>query len=182
MGYEVFVDKIVTKTGEKPTDEVLKGKKLVGLYFSAGWCGPCKRFTPAVSEMYDKAQKDDPSSFEVLFLSACNDRDQFTDYYAKMPWPAVPYELSQGSHSKRGVGFVRKAKREAGMQQGELGTKFDIQSVPRLVLLDGATGSVLSEKAHETIPAVGDKPESYEWASMSGNSDAEKVWKKLTGQ
>jgi thiol-disulfide isomerase/thioredoxin len=27
-------------------DEPLAKKKLIALYFSAGWCGPCRRFTP----------------------------------------------------------------------------------------------------------------------------------------
>jgi thiol-disulfide isomerase/thioredoxin len=26
--------------------------RLVGLYFSAGWCGPCRRFTPALQKVY----------------------------------------------------------------------------------------------------------------------------------
>ena len=45
--------KLVTKDGERSTAEVLEGKKLVALYFSAHWCGPCRKFTPLLSVCYE---------------------------------------------------------------------------------------------------------------------------------
>lgn len=173
--YSLFGEKVITKDGDKPTKDVVKGKKLVGLYFSAGWCGPCKRFTPKLAELYNR--RGSPDDFEVIFLSACNDKDMFQDYYSHMPWPAVSYETSQGSMESQGVGFVRKAKREAGMQQGVLGKKFDIQFVPRLVLLDGSDGSVIAEEAMKDADNGG-----YEWLQADGTSEGAKVWQSLSGQ
>jgi thiol-disulfide isomerase/thioredoxin len=44
----------------KPTAEVLAGKKFVALYFSASWCGPCKKFTPFFTVTYeDLGDKDE---------------------------------------------------------------------------------------------------------------------------
>ena len=34
---------------EKSTIDALSGKEVVGLYFSAHWCPPCKQFTPELA-------------------------------------------------------------------------------------------------------------------------------------
>ena len=47
----------------------LNGKDVVGLYFSAHWCPPCRGFTPklafAYAEMISLGK-----SFEIVFLSS----------------------------------------------------------------------------------------------------------------
>jgi len=177
--YAALGQKVLTADGEVPTEQVVKGKKVVGLYFSGMWCGPCKRFTPVLSELYRGAKAADPSSFECVFLSACNDTDQFNEYRSHMPWPAIPYEASQGTPEKQGAGFVRKAKRETGYKQGVFGEKFSVASVPRLVLIDGETGEVLTDKAHETTPGENGAPESYDWYDGSGNTAADKAWRSI---
>ena len=48
-----------TKQGQKPTNEVLAGKDVVALYFSAHWCPPCKAFTPKLRAAYDMANEDE---------------------------------------------------------------------------------------------------------------------------
>ena len=54
---KLFGEKLLVKEGpkivEKPTDEALAGRKFVALYFSAHWCGPCKRFTPLLGVWYE---------------------------------------------------------------------------------------------------------------------------------
>ena len=47
-------DKLETKQGQKPTNEVLAGKEVIGLYFSAHWCPPCRGFTPQLGKFYDQ--------------------------------------------------------------------------------------------------------------------------------
>ena len=34
-------------------DSALADKKLIGFYFSAHWCPPCRLFTPVLAEFYN---------------------------------------------------------------------------------------------------------------------------------
>ena len=45
----------------------LRGK-IVGLYFSAAWCPPCRAFTPILAEKYDELISEG-NNFEIIFLS-----------------------------------------------------------------------------------------------------------------
>merc|ERR1719195_2504474 len=40
--------------GETTFDESIAGADLVGFYFSAHWCGPCRAFTPKLKAAYEK--------------------------------------------------------------------------------------------------------------------------------
>ena len=80
-------------------DEALEEKKLIGLYFSAHWCAPCRKFTPQLVQFYNRAAAQHPE-FEIIFVSA--DRTPFAmETYMRdtqMPWPAIDYAklASQG--------------------------------------------------------------------------------------
>jgi thiol-disulfide isomerase/thioredoxin len=172
--HSIFGSTLLTKAGPKPTADVVANKKLIGLYFSASWCGPCKRFTPELVNIYE-ARKKTAADFEIIWLSACDTAPEMDAYYAdNLPdWPAVPFQVSQGDDETRGVGFVRKKKRQAGLQQGVLGARFDVQFVPRLTLLDAETGDTILESAHDDtafVPAVD-----------TGKPDLERVWAEIAG-
>ena len=72
-----------------PLDEKLAGK-VVALYFSASWCGPCQQFTPQLATLYAQAQAA-KLAFEVVFVSADRDEASFKGYLNHMPWCAVPF-------------------------------------------------------------------------------------------
>lgn len=80
--------KLVNAKGEEVSKESLKGK-IVGLYFSAHWCGPCRSFTPLLVALRD-AHADE---FEVVFVSSDRNAEAMKEYMtgAKMQWPAVPF-------------------------------------------------------------------------------------------
>jgi nucleoredoxin len=105
-------------------DEAFEKKKLIALYFSAHWCGPCRKFTPQLVEYYNRVAPQHPE-LEIVFVS--NDRSQFAfETYVKeaqMPWPAIDF---QKVASKTGI------------------SKFAGDGIPDLVLLD-ASGKVLSD-------------------------------------
>jgi thiol-disulfide isomerase/thioredoxin len=64
--------------GAKHTKTLLKDKDLVGLYFSASWCPPCKTFSPLLREFYNAAAKD--GKLEIVYISSDRDVESFKEY------------------------------------------------------------------------------------------------------
>ncbi len=104
-------------------DEPLEKKKLIAFYFSAHWCGPCRKFTPQLVEYYNRVAAQHPE-FEIIFVS--NDRSTFGfETYlkdAQMPWPAIDFQKVRGKDAI---------------------VKYAGASIPDLELVD-ETGKVLS--------------------------------------
>ena len=85
-------------------------------------------------------------SFEIVFVSSDRDEESFQEYYGEMPWSALPFE--------------RKGTKEA------LSDKFGVRGIPFLVLLDGATGKVISTDGRSII--MGDRSGSkFPWKGSS---------------
>lgn len=105
-------------------DQTLANKKLIALYFSAFWCGPCRKFTPQLVEYYDRVKAQHPE-FEILFVSSDRSLSAMETYMRemKMPWPAIDFGKPAGKES--------------------LG-KYSGTGIPCLVLVN-ARGEVLSD-------------------------------------
>jgi nucleoredoxin len=73
-------------------DEELAPKQIYGLYFSAHWCVPCRKFTPQLVAYYNQIARDHPE-FEIIFVSADKSADGMANYMREsgMPWPAIEY-------------------------------------------------------------------------------------------
>uniref|UniRef100_A0AAZ3PQT5 Thioredoxin domain-containing protein n=1 Tax=Oncorhynchus tshawytscha TaxID=74940 RepID=A0AAZ3PQT5_ONCTS len=57
---EVFVGKtLLNKEGDLIDPEETLRNKVVGIYFSAGWCPPCRDFTPSLCDFYTELSSDD---------------------------------------------------------------------------------------------------------------------------
>jgi nucleoredoxin len=123
----LFGETLLTKDGEKPVAEVLKGK-YVGIYFSAHWCPPCRGFTPKLAVSYDEYLK--AKDLEIVFVSSDKDEKAFEEYYAEQPWVALPYS--------------NKEKKES------LNKKFKVQGIPTFIILD-QEGAVVTPDARESV-------------------------------
>ncbi|KAF8408257.1 hypothetical protein HHK36_007406 [Tetracentron sinense] len=115
-------DFLVKNNGDQVKIDNLSGK-IIGLYFSASWCGPCLRFTPNLVDVY--AELIPKGDFEVIFVSLDKNEEAFNGYFSKMPWLAIPFSDSETKDHLKEV--------------------FKINGIPHLVILD-ADGKVLTDE------------------------------------
>eukprot|EP01018_Ginkgo_biloba_P027556 Gb_30883 [translate_table: standard] len=106
-------DFFIRNNGEKVKVEELEGK-VVGLYFSAHWCRPCRSFTPVLSDIYTKLLE--KVGFEIIFISADVHEESFAEYHSIMPWLALPFSDAE--------------------TRDKLDEKFQVSGIPTLVILD----------------------------------------------
>merc|ERR1712079_281028 len=112
----LFGSSLLTKGGRKQTEDVLLGKRIVCLYFSAHWCRACRKFTMLLSDKYDAMEA---AGGEVIFLSSDKNQAGFDEYYGQMPWAAVHYD------------------RMRDLMRDSLARRYGVRGIlPALVLLD----------------------------------------------
>ena len=131
-----MIDESTAQVQSHLTTDALRGKKVIGVYFSADWCGPCRKFTPELVAFYDKmnsrrGKKDD---FEIVWVSRCRDVNSYGQYFTHMGgWYALPPEEAMGARGAM------------------LSEKYKVKGIPTLVLLDDM-GSVITRDARNLIP------------------------------
>jgi nucleoredoxin len=105
-------------------DAEFEKKKVIALYRSAHWCGPCRQFTPKLVAYYNRVAAAHPE-FEVLFVSDDKSASAMEGYMREdqMPWPALSYAKVAGNQSL---------------------TKYFGDSIPCLVVVD-ANGKIISD-------------------------------------
>ena len=118
------------KSNQVDLARALNGNEVVGIYFSAHWCGPCRHFTPILSRLYNEL-KALGKSFEIVFVSSDRNDDAFHEYFKEMPWLAIP--------------FAEQVLRD------KLEDIFECRGIPKLVLLDGKNGEVISLEGKSKI-------------------------------
>jgi len=108
--------KLQGKDGAVTPVSALAEKQVVGLYFSAHWCPPCRGFTPKLAATYNAMKAAGRDDFEFVFVSSDKDEDSFNEYAGTMPWLSLP--------------FSRRKEKEA------LSSLFGVNGIPTLVTLD----------------------------------------------
>lgn len=81
---------VVNKSGEKVDIATSCEGKVVGIYFSAHWCPPCRGFTPVLAEFYNTHHE--AKNFEIVFVSSDRDTESFNGYFGEMPWLALSFD------------------------------------------------------------------------------------------
>ena len=88
------LDLIRLRSGDpiRADETALANKKLIAFYFSAEWCGPCRKFTPQLVDYYKRVSPEHPE-FEIVFFSS--DKSQYAmEKYMRdenMPWLAIDF-------------------------------------------------------------------------------------------
>ena len=132
-----FGPSLVDAKGKKvETAKALKGVKLIGIYFSAHWCPPCRQFTPLLVNFYNECKKN-KKSFQIVFVSFDNTENDMSKYMteANMPWLAVPY----GSNFRE-----------------QLAKEYNVNGIPTLIVID-QNGKVVSTNARGEVTSKGAK-------------------------
>jgi len=117
-----------TEGDTESLEDVKERTKVIGLYFSAHWCPPCRSFTPTLVGAYKEHLK--AKGLEIIFVSSDRDQASFLEYYSTMPWLAIPN------------GDKRKDK---------LSKKFGVQGIPMLVLFDAQTGETITTEGRGAV-------------------------------
>mmetsp|Transcript_33001 Transcript_33001/g.24301 ORF Transcript_33001/g.24301 Transcript_33001/m.24301 type:complete len:143 (-) Transcript_33001:40-468(-) len=123
---------ITTKKGTTTAAEAFKDVKLVLVYFSMHNCPPCRAFTPLLADIYNEMNESEPT-FEVVFCSGDKTQEQYNEYYAEMPWIALP----------KGDERVKT-----------LAQMFQVKGVPRLIVMK-PDGTVVNDDAVEKVKKEG---------------------------
>ncbi|KAK8803548.1 hypothetical protein WA158_001242 [Blastocystis sp. Blastoise] len=140
MNKKILSKMVLTKGEDMSMSEVIHNK-YYGLYFSAHWCGPCKKFTPLLKKRYNKMKKisDD---FEVIFCSLDKNQKEFDEYYEMMPWKAFPFESKTGE---------------------DLSKSYRVEFLPTLILFN-PQGEIISQNAVKEFEDMNHK---FPWESQN---------------
>ena len=143
---ELVGPELINAAGEKVPSSSLAGK-VVGLYFSAEWCPPCKAFTPELVKLRDSAA----DKFEVVFVSSDRSPEAQQKYMKdyKMNWLAVPHD---------------SPLRE------QLQQKYDIQGIPSLVIIDDQ-GNLITNEGRSEMSDADPAGALSKWISAAGKAN-----------
>ena len=122
----LFPAKLLDSDGKEVSSKVLNNK-IIGIYFSAQWCPPCRHFTPSLVEFRDKNKQD----FEVVFVSSdrsAKDQLAYMKKY-KMKWYTIPH----GSDAAK-----------------NLSKKYEVRGIPSLVIVD-AKGETITKNGRGDV-------------------------------
>jgi len=117
-GESLFPSKLLDNKGKEVSSSVL-GDKIVGIYFSAQWCPPCRHFTPTLVNFRNSNNKD----FEVVFVSSdrsSGDQLKYMDKYG-MKWYTLPHGSKSANNLKK---------------------KFEVRGIPALVIVDSKGNTI----------------------------------------
>ena len=130
-----FPPSLINASGKRTNTAAALHGKIVLVYFSASWCGPCRAFTPQLVEFYKRVAKN--SNIELVFVSSDKDSAAMMDYMKKdsMPWLAIPFDSGKRGAFKQAM---------------------QVRGIPTLVVFD-ANGKVISKDARWDVTMLGPK-------------------------
>lgn len=124
---EILGRELISSGGLVQTSDL--APRFLLFYFSAHWCGPCKKFTPQLSLFYESCNSSS-KQVEIVYISKDKSEDQFSKYFRTMPWLAVPFDNKD----------LRK----------NLSRQYSVSSIPTLILLN-STGEVKSRTCRNDV-------------------------------
>lgn len=124
-------EKVLGHNGLVDLNDVCGPERVIGLYFSAHWCPPCRVFTPQLVALYKHLKENTKHQLEVIFVSSDTEEAAFHDYYSSMPWLALPF-----TETRRKIRLSRQ---------------YRVSGIPSLVLVDSRSGRLLTKAGREMV-------------------------------
>ena len=151
-----FPEKLVNSSGKEVDAAEVLGGKVVAVYFSASWCGPCRAFTPQLVKFYKRAAK--KNGIEVVFVSSDKTDGDMKSYMKKyaMPWYAIKFSDAE--------------------QRNALKTELKVKGIPSLIVF-GKDGKVVTNKGRVDVIKLGAKA-AEAWTSSDYKATDSKENKK----
>ena len=146
------------KTVDVPTKELdWSNEKVIGLYFSAHWCPPCRQFTPHLGNIYNACKAVPNRNFEVIFCSNDRQDQEYTNYANSMPFARLPFQ---------------------DRRTQSLSSAFGVMGIPCLVLIRARDGAVINGNARgDFLQDSGATGNGFPWNGSSGAGGVMgKVW------
>ncbi|KHJ84362.1 thioredoxin [Oesophagostomum dentatum] len=117
--------------------------KVVGLYFSAHWCPPCRQFTPVLKDFHGELADD--GEFEIVFVSFDRSESDLKKYMEEChgDWYCIPF----GSPKIQ-----------------ELATKYSVSGIPALIIIK-ADGKEITKNGRGDVQSKAPKAALSAWKS-----------------
>lgn len=123
---------LVTQSGEAAPANALESK-VVAIYFSAHWCGPCRQFTPVLRQFYE-VLKANGANIEIVFVSSDSSEEEFQDYFQNNHGDWLAVQFGSSAHDA-------------------LIEHYQVRGIPTLVVVDGSGTSVVSNPIRDVAAA-----------------------------
>jgi thiol-disulfide isomerase/thioredoxin len=124
--------KLLTKWGAAPP-EALHGK-VVLLYFSASWCGPCHQFTPILKDFYESVVEEG-GNLEIVYVPGDKSVPEMMEYF-KMHADYLALDMSDNAMIQH------------------LNQRYSIRGIPSCVVIQ-PDGEVIDADARSTVQRSG---------------------------
>lgn len=121
--------KLISKSGPAAPD-ALQGK-VVLLYFSASWCGPCHQFTPILKDFYEEIVGE---NFEIVYVPGDKSVQEMMQYYHGEHADYLALDMSD-------VAFIQ-----------HLNQRYQVRGIPHCVVIQ-PDGSVIDGDARSSVQA-----------------------------
>lgn len=132
---DFFGPQVYDQNGDSTQSETLSAK-IYGIYFSAHWCPPCRKFSPVLVDAYNEIKKNG-GEFEIIFVSGDHSEEAQFNYMTElnMPWYTVKHN---------------------GSAAANLMQKYAVRGIPALIIID-ADGNLITDNGRQAISRHGAK-------------------------
>mmetsp|Transcript_47131 Transcript_47131/g.78227 ORF Transcript_47131/g.78227 Transcript_47131/m.78227 type:complete len:204 (-) Transcript_47131:66-677(-) len=134
--------------------------EVIGIYFSAHWCGPCRSFTPQFKERFE-VWKSKGKKVSVVFVSLDKEKEAFDEYYRSMhkKWLTIPWKDNE-----------RRRKINENLNKNK--------SIPCLLFIDAKTGEINTEQGR-TVVMRDVNGIDYPWKNYQAPYQPPNVWNRV---